>query len=358
MSEVHSPKSTVHGSQTPVRIRNPRATLHTARPTLLPFVAGNGPRIRSCILGICLLLTLAGTPDVRGQEDTITLDDLVDSADQWAKENLDDEALQVLQDVDREKVKRYLKDLQKRLRGEYVVDLALLKDTAYAILPLLQTHEEAQPYAAWLKARLDYLEVADRLRSEVSAPKREPGQPPAPVPNPTAAREREIWIKKLAEQPWPEAAKPLVPRLKPIFTAQKVPPELVWVAEVESSFDPRARSPAGAAGLYQLMPATAKLYGLKTWLPDQRLNAEDNARAAAKYLQHLHGEFKDWPLTLAAYNAGEGTVRKLLERYDAGTFDAIATHLPAETQMYVPKVEATLARREGLKLSQLKPPSG
>ena len=56
---------------------------------------------------------------------------------------------------------------------------------------------------------------------------------------------------------------------------------------------------------------------------------------------------------LAAYNAGQGTVDKLLARQKTRTYDAIATHLPAETQMYVPRVEATLLRREGIKLEQL-----
>jgi membrane-bound lytic murein transglycosylase D len=310
------------------------------------------------VLCVSLLGWLGGPPEARAQEDAITLDDLVDSANEWAKENLDEDALSALQDVDREKVKQFLKEIQKQLHGEYVVDLASLNDTAKAILPLLKGHEETQPYAAWLQARLDYLEVAEELRPAIPPPKPEPGKPPRPAPNPTPEKEREVWVKKLAQRPWPEAAKPYVPRLKPIFAAQKVPPELVWVAEVESSFDSRARSPAGAAGLYQLMPATAKQYGLKTWLPDQRLRAEDSARAAAKYLQHLHGQFKDWRLALAAYNAGEGTVQRLLGRHDARTFDAIAAHLPAETQMYVPRVEATLARREGLKLSELKTPSG
>ncbi|HYG34591.1 MAG TPA: lytic transglycosylase domain-containing protein, partial [Clostridia bacterium] len=152
---------------------------------------------------------------------------------------------------------------------------------------------------------------------------------------------------------------PYVHQLKPVFVAQRVPPELVWVAEVESSFNPQARSPVGAAGLFQLMPATAKRYGLKTtWPLDQRLKPEPSARAAAQYLQYLYGRFKDWRLALAAYNAGEGTVQKLLTRHKASSFDAIATRLPAETQMYVPKVEATLLRREGIKLSELKVPRG
>jgi len=288
----------------------------------------------------------------------MTLDDLVQSANQWAKENLDEDALRALQDVDRDKVKQFFANIQKQFDGEYVVDLASLKDTATTVLPLLERHEDTQPYAAWLKARLDYLDVADQFRRTSPPPKVEPGQPPKPVPNPAPEMERETWSKQLAGRPWPEAAKPYVSRLKPIFTGQKVPPELVWIAEVESSFDPRARSPVGAVGLFQLMPATAKRYGLRTWPVDHRLRPDDSARAAAKYLNYLHGQFKDWRLALAAYNAGEGTVQKLLQRHKARTFDAIATHLPAETQMFVPRVEATLARREDVKLSQLRAPSG
>jgi len=134
-----------------------------------------------------------------------------------------------------------------------------------------------------------------------------------------------------------------------------VPPELVWIAEVESSFDPRARSPAGAAGLFQLMPATAQRFGLRSsWPWDQRLKPEPSARAAAQYLSFLHGKFKDWRLALAAYNAGEGTVQDLLTRRKAHSYDAIARELPAETQMYVPKVEAILLRREGVRLAELR----
>ena len=150
-----------------------------------------------------------------------------------------------------------------------------------------------------------------------------------------------------------ETAKAYVGKLKPIFAQPNVPAQLVWIAEVESSFDPRARSPQGAAGLFQLMPATAKRFGLRVSPFDQRLKAEPSAEAAAKYLRYLHRHFKDWRLALAAYNAGEGTVDRLLTRQRTKTFDAIATHLPAETQMFVPKVEAVLLRRENVKLNEL-----
>jgi peptidoglycan lytic transglycosylase D len=303
-----------------------------------------------------IMLMLANSLAALGQNNpsnAITLDDILQSAQDWARDNLDEDALRVLQSADQEKVRQFLDSIQKEFQGEYVIDLAQLKDAARIVVPILESHEETLPYAVWLKARMDYLEAADEFRLIVPAPNAEPGKPPPPIPNPQPAQEREIWVRKLSTRPWPKEAKPYVSQLKPVFAAEKVPTELVWIAEVESSFDPRARSPAGAAGLFQLMPATAKQYGLRTWPFDQRLKSEESARATAQYLAYLHGRFKDWRLTLAAYNAGEGVVQRLLERHKAGTYDAIATHLPAETQLFVPKVEATVLRREGVKLSQL-----
>lgn len=293
----------------------------------------------------------------RGQQDTFTLDDVVRSAQDWANENLDDDALRVLQGVDRDKVRQLLEEIQKRFQGEYVLDLGRLKDAARTILPMLQSHPETLPCAEWLKTRLDYLDTADELRLIIPPPKPKPGRPPLPLPNPQPDKEREVWIKKLSDRPWPENAKACVARIKPIFKEMGVPPALVWIAEVESSFDPEARSPAGAVGLFQLMPATARQYGLRTWPFDQRLRTDPSARAAARYLDHLYGLFKDWRLALAAYNAGEGTVQTLLKRSGARTYDAIATQLPAETQMYVPKVEATVWRREGARLNDLPAPN-
>jgi membrane-bound lytic murein transglycosylase D len=199
---------------------------------------------------------------------------------------------------------------------------------------------------------MDYLDVADEIRLTNSPPTVETNQPPQPVPNPPPQKERELWVKKVFVSPWPASANEYVPELKPIFTAQKVPPELVWVAEVESSFDRRALSPAGAAGLFQLMPDTAKRFGLSLWPRDQRYQPEPSATASARYLKYLYGRFKDWRLALAAYNAGEGTVQKLLDRYKTDSYDTIAQHLPAETQMYVPRIEAILLQREGANLEQ------
>ena len=306
---------------------------------------------------LCALLVMASAMTAVAQTNTITVDDLMQSAQQWANENLDQDVLAALQNADQEKVRQFFDAVQKDFQGDYVIDLAQLRSTAQTVLPLLQSYEETAPYAAWLKTRMDYLEVADELRLRIPLPKAATNGVPDLSPglryNPPPKEIREIWIRKMAERPVPDEAKPYVSKLKPIFTEKKVPNQLVWLAEVESSFDPEARSPAGAAGLFQLMPQTAKQYGLRTWPFDQRLDPEPNARVAAALLGRLHEKFKDWRLTLAAYNAGEGTVQNLLKKHRATTYDEIAPYLPAETQMYVPKVEATLKKREGITLSQL-----
>jgi membrane-bound lytic murein transglycosylase D len=243
----------------------------------------------------------------------------------------------------------------QRMQRDQIYDLAALKDGAGTLLPLLDQYEETLPYALWLRTRLDYFDAAGELQRKMT-----PDQPkrgaPAPLPPPSAALERTVWDKRLENRPLPPNAPKYVPRLKSIFTAERVPPQLVWLAEVESTFDPRAKSPAGAAGMFQLMKPTAKSLGLSTWFPDERLNAEKNARAAAAYLRQLHGRFGDWRLALAAYNAGETRVSQLLQKSKQRSFDAISAKLPAETQMYVPKVEATLRKREAVELRQLAAP--
>jgi len=319
---------------------------------------GSRNRAKDQIMKACgiLVLFLAGSLVARADDNTVTLPELIQGAQQWAQENLDTNVLNALSQADKTAIQQFFREVQQRFQGDYVVNLAALRQTARTILPLLESREETRPYAAWLKAQMDYLDVADEIRLTIPPPIIEINQPPQPVPNPPPQKEREIWVKKVFDHPWPVSAKEYVPELKPIFAAQKVPPDLVWVAEVESDFDRRALSPGGAAGLFQLMPATAKRFGLSLWPRDQRYQPEPSATASAQYLKYLHDRFNDWRLTLAAYNAGEGTVQKLLDRYKTRNYDAIAEHLPAETQMYVPRVEAVLLQREGAKLEQLSTP--
>lgn len=108
--------------------------------------------------------------------------------------------------------------------------------------------------------------------------------------------------------------------------------------------------------MFQFMAATAKGQGLSLSPRDERLDAEKSARAAAKYLRYLYGRFGDWRLALAAYNAGETRVNDLLTRQKRRSYSAIAARLPAETQLYVPKIEATLRKREGVSLGSLQLP--
>lgn len=308
--------------------------------------------------GLALMLTVL---PCRAQEeyelDPDQVGALVESAQEWAEENLDPDVLRALPEVDREQIEKFLKQFQTQLKGDYVLDLAALKDAAQAVLPLLEAHPETKPYAAWLRSRLDYFKVADSLRQQPSPPTNTVPEQPAAPSNPSPADERKLWQAELSNRDWPKGATELVSKLKPIFIEERVPPQLVWVAEVESSFNPEARSPVGAAGLFQLMPATAKSLGLRRWPFDQRYQPEPSARAAARYLKRLHAQFGDWQLALAAYNAGEGKVRGLLSRNNARSFEEIATRLPAETQMFVPKVEATILRREGMSLEKLVVPA-
>ena len=145
--------------------------------------------------------------------------------------------------------------------------------------------------------------------------------------------------------PWYPASRP--------SSGKKGCPSLVWLAEVESSFNPRARSPVGAAGLFQLMPATARSLGVETSPHDQRFDPDKNARGAARYLRQLHRRFGSWDLALAAYNAGQGRVSSKLRQSGGASFHDIAPLLPAETRMYVPKVIATVQLREQVDLRDI-----
>ena len=284
----------------------------------------------------------------------ITWSDVVQGTQNWVNDNLDTNLLNALPEFDEDAVRELFAKIQRRFSVEFVIDLAGFKQAAQFVLPILQSRDELRPYARWLSVQIDYLEVADEIRVlSIPPPNGDTNAPPPPRTNPTPQLERVIWINKLADRRRALAATQYVRVLELAFVAQKVPPELIWLAEVESSFDRTARSPVGAAGLFQLMPDTAKRFGLSLWPRDQRYQAEPSATASAQYPRFLYNHFRDWRLALAAYNDGEGSIDKLLERYHTHNYDDIANHLPAETQMFVPRVEATILKREGTSLEKL-----
>jgi membrane-bound lytic murein transglycosylase D len=126
---------------------------------------------------------------------------------------------------------------------------------------------------------------------------------------------------------------------------QKLPKGLAYLPVIESAYMPTLTSRAGAHGIWQFMPATAREYGLRVdWWVDERADPEHSTRAAAIYLRDLYRMFDDWSLALAAYNCGPGRIRRTLDQAGATSFWELldAGLLPKETRGYVPTFYATL----------------
>lgn len=122
-----------------------------------------------------------------------------------------------------------------------------------------------------------------------------------------------------------------------------MPMEIALLPMVESAFNPQANSRSRASGIWQFIPSTGKHFGLKqTWWVDNRRDVTAATNAALTYLQKLHVMFGTWDLALAAYNAGEGTVKRAIERnlQQGLPTDYENLSLPAETKNYVPKLQA------------------
>ncbi len=122
-----------------------------------------------------------------------------------------------------------------------------------------------------------------------------------------------------------------------------MPTEIALLPMIESAYNPQAYSTSHASGIWQFVPSTGKFFGLKqNWWVDNRRNITFATDAALNYLQKLYAMFGAWDLALAAYNAGEGTVGRAIERNRklGLATDYESLNLPVETKNYVPKLQA------------------
>jgi len=153
---------------------------------------------------------------------------------------------------------------------------------------------------------------------------------------------QEETIKMLQKLPFFEAT------MEKALANADVPDWLKYIPLAESRLKISAVSPAGAVGLWQIMPRTGRSLGLTiNDKIDERLDTYKASVAAAKYLKQLHGQFDDWLLALAAYNCGASNVRKAQRRSGGYFYHEISRFLPRQTRRYIPRVLtiASIARK-------------
>ena len=151
-----------------------------------------------------------------------------------------------------------------------------------------------------------------------------------------------IWITGILRR-----ATPFIGHVVDELDKRYLPIELSLLPVIESGYQPDVHSPKKAAGIWQIVPATAAEVGIRQtpWF-DGRSDIRESTQAAIDYLSYLNAEFHgDWQLTLAAYNAGPGRVRAAIRRNQAEQLptDFWSLRLPSETQNYVPKYLALVA---------------
>lgn len=145
---------------------------------------------------------------------------------------------------------------------------------------------------------------------------------------------------------WLERAGKYIPRIQLVFASEGLPLDLAYLAMIESGFNQKAYSWAHAAGPWQFIESTGRMYGLENnWWLDERRDIEKSTRAAAHFLKDLNRRFDDhWYLAIAAYNAGGGKVRRAIREAASRDFWQLAEGrvLRDETKNYVPKLLAAL----------------
>jgi membrane-bound lytic murein transglycosylase D len=144
---------------------------------------------------------------------------------------------------------------------------------------------------------------------------------------------------------WLERSHRYLPVMKRVLRERGLPQDLAYVAMIESGFSPHATSTASAVGYWQFIETTASRYGLKiNWWIDERRDFQKSTAAAARYLGDLYKLFGSWYLTAAAYNMGEGRLKRLIDKYKTNNYWVLAKKpdFPKETKDYIPKMLAAM----------------
>lgn len=128
------------------------------------------------------------------------------------------------------------------------------------------------------------------------------------------------------------------PMFEEALDRANMPMELKYLAVIESALNPMATSPVGAAGMWQFMAPTGRMYGLTTTaIYDERRDVQKSTEAAIKYLRNSYRIYGDWLLVIASYNCGPGNVNKAIRKSGGiKNFWAVQQYLPKETRGYVP----------------------
>ncbi|OFZ15435.1 MAG: hypothetical protein A2Z20_12080 [Bdellovibrionales bacterium RBG_16_40_8] len=152
---------------------------------------------------------------------------------------------------------------------------------------------------------------------------------------------------------WLERSSRYIPKILPVLESKGLPKDLVYLAMIESGFSPHAVSSAEAVGYWQFIKPTANRYGLTTdWWLDERRDIIKSTIAAATYLNDLYKMFDSWYLAVAAYNTGEGRIKKLIQRHNSTNYWTLAKKrdFPQETEQYIPKLIAAMLIAKAPKL--------
>lgn len=210
---------------------------------------------------------------------------------------------------------------------------------------------ETRPWAQLLDELLIRSE-AERLGLSATATRERSASAPldnpyagSKVPHPIVANFIEYFTAGSGAKHWQASRRRLETYqtlIELVFDQEGLPRELLWVGLVESGYNPLARSAKNAVGIWQFIPETAVAFGLRIEGPDERNDPAKSTRAAARYFKLLYGRFGEWPLALAAYNAGESTVHEALRKGHTTDFWRLADAglVPRETQAYVAAVLA------------------